>query len=69
MTMPQSRPMHEGSIPTSKTPKISFSCGLDIKETRINAANSVFMRVFLFYKKLKNVSNNAKISLKTHILE
>ncbi len=34
MTMPQSRPMHEGSIPTSKTPKISFLCGLDKKSSK-----------------------------------
>ena len=27
----QARLTHEGSIPTSKTPKISFSCGLDKK--------------------------------------
>ncbi len=36
MTMPQSIPMYEGSIPTSKTPKISFLCGLDKKSRNLS---------------------------------
>lgn len=38
----QERLTHEGSIPTSETPKISFSCGLDKKSSKLKGLLDFF---------------------------
>lgn len=50
--MLQARLMHEGSIPTSKTPKISFLCGLD-KDSRNLRIAAVF---FICYNVISKIN-------------